>query len=147
MNLHNRAKTVLAAVNSFVSEFREQFELGIDEFNAGRFFECHDTFEELWMEEHGERRRFLQGLIQAAVGVFHATRNNANGAESQLSKSLTKLYEAPDSYLGIDVVRLRRDLEHFRDAYRERVSRGESGYAAEYVPRIIYNRETEPTNP
>ncbi len=99
------------------------------------------------MEEHGERRRFLQGLIQAAVGVFHASRNNTKGAESQLSKSLTKLADSPDHYLGVNVVALRQDLERFRDAHRERVSRGESGYASDVVPRIAYTREAEPSNP
>jgi len=119
-------------------EFREQFELGIDEFNRGRYFECHDTFEGLWMEEHGERRRFLQGLIQAAVGIFHSTRNNTAGAESQLSKSLAKLAEVPDRYLGIDVFSLRRELERFRDTHRERIARAEPGFDPSVAPRIKY---------
>jgi len=123
-------------------EFREQFELGIEEFNGSHYFECHDTFEELWTDERGERRLFLQGLIQAAVGIFHATRSNAAGAESQLTKSLAKLIEVPDHYLGVDVLALRQDLEQFRQLHRERVSQGQPGFDPAAAPRIVYRRES-----
>lgn len=147
MNLHKRHARSLAALISLVIDFREHLELGIDEFNAGRFFECHDTFEELWMAEHGERRRFLQGLIQAAVGIFHASRNNVRGAESQIAKSMAKLAEAPGEYLGIDVAQLHRELEQFLRTHRARVGRGEPGYDADDVPRIIYKRDRSTSTP
>lgn len=110
---------------------REQFELGINEFNEGKFFECHDTFEAMWMEERGEARRFLQGLIQGAVGILHATRGNLPGAESQLSKSLAKLGEYPVRYLGIDVESLRTGLESVR------ASLGGTGGLLRFDPMLI----------
>lgn len=39
-------------------------------FDAARFFEAHDAWEEAWRLERGETRRVLQGLIQVAAG-FH----------------------------------------------------------------------------
>lgn len=123
-------------------EYREQFELGIAEFNAGQFFECHDTFEELWMDERGERKRFLQGLIQGAVGIFHATRCNFTGAYSQLTKSLDKLTGFPAHYHGIDVDALRRGLEGVRDQIRDSVARGEPALDLAIIPKIIYDPES-----
>ena len=43
---------------------------GIDEFNQGLFFECHETLEEIWQEDHGEDRLFYQWIIQIAAGYF-----------------------------------------------------------------------------
>ncbi|MEO5928496.1 MAG: DUF309 domain-containing protein [Candidatus Kapaibacterium sp.] len=119
--------------------YRNQFELGIAEFNEGRYFECHDTFEDLWMQERGERKRFLQGLIQGSVGVFHATRHNYTGAESQLTKSLTKLVEYPDMFLGIDVGGFRKGLEAFREFIRRSMASGNPTYDPDLIPHMNYS--------
>ncbi|MEK9139339.1 MAG: DUF309 domain-containing protein [Bacteroidota bacterium] len=50
---------------------QELFERGVEEFNSQRFFEAHDTWEELWRETTGPQRLFYQGLIQTAVGFYH----------------------------------------------------------------------------
>lgn len=126
-------------------DYREQFELGIAEFNEGRYFECHDTFEEIWMDERGEPKRFLQGLIQGSVGIFHATRCNFTGAYSQLTKALDKLADFPGHYLGIDVQSLREGLERVRSAIRQGVERGETELDPSIFPQIIYNSDPEPT--
>jgi predicted metal-dependent hydrolase len=88
----------------------EQFALGVKLFNEREFFDCHDAFEELWQEERGESRLFLQALIQAAVGCYHLMNGNPTGAVSQYRKSLAKLEQYPDSYLGIDAKRLATEL-------------------------------------
>jgi predicted metal-dependent hydrolase len=92
--------------------FEEQFEHGVELFNRREFFECHDAFEELWQEERGEMRLFLQALIQAAVGCYHLMNGNTTGAISQYRKSLAKLADYPESYLGIDAARLANELSH-----------------------------------
>ena len=90
--------------------FEEQFQRGVDLFNEKEFFECHDAFEDLWHEERGERRLFLQGLIQAAVGCYHLSNGNVSGALSQYQKSLDKLAQYPAAYLGLDIERLRTEV-------------------------------------
>ncbi len=82
--------------------YEEQFALGVELFNTKQFFDCHDAFEELWMEERGERRLFLQALIQAAVGCYHLSNGNTTGAISQYQKSIAKLEQYPSSYLGVN---------------------------------------------
>jgi uncharacterized protein len=92
--------------------FEAGFVRGVELFNQKAFFECHDIFEDLWHLERGERRLFLQGLIQAAVGCYHLSNGNTTGAVSQYTKSLAKLETYPGSYLGIDVARLVSELQH-----------------------------------
>ena len=88
---------------------------GINFFNAGRYFEAHESWEDLWRTTKGPLRLFYQGLVQAAVGLHHLNRGNLNGARAQLSKSIAKLSEYPARFCRIDngklVQELRRVLE------------------------------------
>src|SRR3954467_9539412 len=117
-------------------QFLEQYEGGIAEFNDGRYFECHDTLEELWMDERGERRRFLQGLIQGAVGLFHATGGNFTGANSQLTKSLEKLDLFGERFLGVDLDALRDELREVRAIIRRGIASGVERFDPESLPSI-----------
>ena len=95
--------------------FEETFSHGVDLFNEKEFFECHDAFEELWQEDRSERRLFLQGLIQAAVGCHHLSNGNTSGAISQYTKSLDKLKQYPDDYMGLDMETFRKEIERCFD--------------------------------
>ena len=126
------------------SEYRREFELGVAEFNNGQFFECHDTFEHLWMDQRGERRRFVQGLIQVAVGIFHASRSNFRGSNSQLTKGMAKLAEFRPRTLGIDVEKLYSDLLPLHHAVQAILLNGEQGSVdAALIPRIEYQYDAE----
>ncbi len=83
---------------------------GVQAFNGGRFFESHDLLEEAWRGMRGEARPFFKGLIQAAVGCYHAEDGNRRGAESQLGQALAALAECPGRYLGLDVAALREGV-------------------------------------
>ena len=67
------------------------FRKGVDEFNRGLYFECHDTLEELWSGIRGPGRDFFQGLIQVAVGFQHLANRNLEGARALLRDGATKL--------------------------------------------------------
>src|SRR5215510_2654262 len=84
---------------------------GIFFFNDGRYFEAHEAWEDMWRGTRGPLRLFYQGLVQAAVGLHHLSRGNSNGGRAQLTKSLAKLSEYPDSFCKIDNRKLVNDLE------------------------------------
>ncbi len=87
------------------------FQKGIQLFNEGKFFECHEVLEEIWTPERGPRRLFLQSVIHIAVGLYHHQRGNPAGAERQLRKGLRKLAGYLPDYEGIDTHRLYRDAQ------------------------------------
>jgi predicted metal-dependent hydrolase len=89
---------------------RRAFEKGVAEFNAGQYFECHDTLEDLWSGVRGPSRDFFQGLIQVAVAFHHLTRGNLAGAGSLLQRAQGRLARYPDHYYGFDLARLRAEL-------------------------------------
>jgi uncharacterized protein len=59
-----------------------------EEFNSGRFFECHESLEEVWQEEQGPLRDAYKGLIQIAAAFVHITRDNHFGANKLLTTGL-----------------------------------------------------------
>jgi len=92
-----------------------------EEFNAGRFFECHDTLEEVWQGTRGPARDFLQGWIQISVGFYHLSNGNLGGGASQLEKGLAKLQAYGNRYAGMDLVTLCAEVA----AWLSRIRRGE----------------------
>jgi len=73
----------------------------IEEFNQGLFFECHETLEEIWLEEHGEDRMFYQGIIQIAAGYFKWDQGVLIGAIKLMRAGLDKLAPYPPVHLGV----------------------------------------------
>jgi predicted metal-dependent hydrolase len=82
---------------------------GIELFNRGEYFECHEVLEDAWRQEHGPRRLFLQALIHVAVALHHLDRENAMGARGQLVKALRKLGGYLPSWESVDTGRLYRE--------------------------------------
>jgi hypothetical protein len=76
---------------------------GILFFNERDFFEAHEVWEELWSESHGDERRFYQGLIQAAVGLFHFSGGNLGGAVKLYRSSHDYMKKCGSPFLGLDV--------------------------------------------
>jgi predicted metal-dependent hydrolase len=91
----------------------EQFRKGIALFNARKFFESHEVWEELWLVEPEPEKTFLQGLIQLAAACHHHGRGNRRGAQSLLAAGLAKLGRFPDDHRGIAVAKLRADAEQW----------------------------------
>jgi predicted metal-dependent hydrolase len=98
---------------------------GIEEFNKGEFYECHEYLEEAWMREPKRVRFLYQGILQVGVGFYHLGNGNWRGATSLLRKGTIRLKEFEPATLGIDVTRLvqecERCLEELEELGRERL--------------------------
>ncbi len=79
-------------------------------FNAGLFFECHEWFEGVWKATQGEAKEFYHGIVQAAAAFYHYEKRNLHGSRTLLGKGLARLAGYPGSYLGVELVRFRREL-------------------------------------
>lgn len=80
-----------------------RFIKGIEEFNSGQFFECHETLEEIWLEERGEERQFYQGIIQIAAGYYKLEQGVPAGALKLWRTGIEKLQPYSPVYLGVNV--------------------------------------------
>jgi predicted metal-dependent hydrolase len=84
----------------------QEFWQGVEQFNAGQFYACHDTLEALWMEATEPERSFYQGVLQIAVALYHLGNRNCRGAMILLGEGSNRLRRYPSSYGGIDVDKL-----------------------------------------
>ena len=98
---------------------------GIEEFNKGEYYECHEYLEEAWMQEPRRVRFLYQGILQVGVGFYHQQNGNWRGATGLLRNGTTRLKEFEPETLGIDVARLIRECERclreLEELGRERV--------------------------
>ena len=85
---------------------------GIEEFNRGEFFECHEYLEEAWMHESGRIRYLYQGILQVGVGFYHLQNGNWRGATGLLRNGTTRLKEFEPAALGVDVAKLIHESEN-----------------------------------
>ena len=92
------------------------FQRGIGLFNRGHFFDAHEVWEDVWRPSRGRRRRFLQALIQVAVGLHHHSRGNLAGARSLLARGGNTLAQYPAVYAGVKLTSLRASLDLWREA-------------------------------
>ena len=80
-----------------------RFIKGIEEFNQQMFFECHETLEDLWLEERGEDRKFYQAIIQIAAGYYKLQQGVPVGALKLWRTGLEKLAAYGPAFYGINV--------------------------------------------
>src|SRR4029077_9946562 len=96
--------------------FGKRYQVGIRHFNAREFYDAHEVWEDVWRESHGVEKRFLQGLIQAAVALHHHSTGNVVGAGSLMERGLRNLAGCPEEFGGIQVGEFRVALGEWRAA-------------------------------
>jgi predicted metal-dependent hydrolase len=84
---------------------------GIEEFNRGEYYECHEYLEEAWMQEPRRVRFLYQGILQVGVGFYHLQNGNWRGATGLLRNGTVRLKEFEPSTLGLNVAKLVRESE------------------------------------
>ena len=94
-----------------MTNYDPRYLAGVLFFNAHDFFEAHEVWEELWMESHGDERKFVQGLIQAAVGLFHFSGGNLGGAVKLFRSSHDYMKPCGPTYMGLDSDAFWRQME------------------------------------
>lgn len=88
---------------------------GIEEFNAGAYYEQHETLEAAWRAESGPVRQLYQGILQVGVAYYQIQRRNYAGARKMFQRAWQYLVALPDVCQGVDVAQLRRDARAAQD--------------------------------
>jgi predicted metal-dependent hydrolase len=112
-----------------------RFLKGIQEFNERLFFECHETLEEIWLEDHGEDRKFYQGIIQVAAGYFKLEQGVPVGALKLWRMGLEKLEPFRPIHFGISVDAL---IQAVKENLAELDANQQSGAAVAIDPPTIH---------
>ncbi|MBW4054849.1 MAG: DUF309 domain-containing protein [Proteobacteria bacterium] len=113
-----------------------QLLLAIRQFNAGQWYECHETLEDLWIGEGGEVREFFQGTLQVAVALLHWRNGNYGGAISVLTSGVQHLSHVSDVCMWVDVAGLIADANRVREALEDLGSERMNELDPSYIPRL-----------
>ncbi len=88
----------------------------VEQFNAGEYWECHETFEALWMAERRAVRDLYQGLLQVGVAFHHLQNRNYAGAIKMFRRGLPRLWDLPPVCQGVHVAELVAAARSIHDA-------------------------------
>lgn len=82
----------------------ENHRLGIEHFDAGRFFPAHEAWETCWKQAKGTPdAEFFKGLSQLGAGYVHLLRGNQHGTHTLLRRGASRIREYGDEHRGVDV--------------------------------------------
>ena len=113
---------------------------GLEEFNSGRYFEQHETLEELWALEPRQIRRLYQGILKIGVGFYKLRLGNYRGTVNHLAGGIAYLELFSDVCMGVEVARLIADA---RRVHGEVIALGPdriSEYDLSTLPQVHYTR-------
>jgi hypothetical protein len=117
---------------------------GIEQFNAGAYWDCHETLETLWRQEARPVRGLYQGILQIGVGFLHGRRGNLSGPRKALRRGLMHLRDLPELCQGVHVAELRRAGQAVLDRIMAAAPDDLAGFALEALPRVtIAGRDTD----
>ena len=117
---------------------------GIEQFNAGDYWECHETLETLWRAEVRPVRDLYQGVLQVGVAFHHLKANNYDGAMKMFRRGLPKLRGLPEVCQGVQVTALSRAA---RRVYDETAALGPDRFEQldlASLPKIAWDKPSAP---
>ena len=90
-----------------------RFKKGLELFDQGEYFECHEVIEDLWLEtpESDKNRDLYKGVIQAAAAIYQFDRGILSGAKALFKTSRCYLEKYKSNALGVDVERLIEEMK------------------------------------
>jgi predicted metal-dependent hydrolase len=81
----------------------ENHSLGIEHFNAGRYFPAHEAWETAWKQVRDTAdAEFFKGLSQLGAGYTHLLRGNRHGAFTLLRRAAGRISRYPGGHFGVD---------------------------------------------
>lgn len=92
---------------------------GIEKFNRGEYYACHDDLEEAWRQDESAARDLYRAVLQVGIAYFQIEKENYRGAVKMLLRVRQWLDPLPDSCRGVHIAQLRNDATAVHEALLE----------------------------
>jgi len=112
--------------------------IGLELYNARKFFEAHEALETAWREVAGPERELYRGILQVAVAYLHIQRANYPGARKMFQRCRPWLEPFSDNCRGIDVGQLKHDYQAIESLVVQLGPNGLHNFDQEQFKPIIY---------
>ena len=109
---------------------------GIERFNRGEFYRCHEHLAKAWRQEPRRVRLLYQGILQVGIAFYHQGNGNWHGATRLLRTGIRYLKKFEPETLGIDVAGLVRESEACLEALEELGPEGVRGLDRSKLPKV-----------
>ncbi|MDI6765878.1 MAG: DUF309 domain-containing protein [Bacteroidota bacterium] len=117
----------------------EQFVEGVKMFNKGYYWEAHEAWEEIWRDQTGDGRCFIEAFVQAAEGYNFAKTGKAGTAIYCFEKSIKKLRGFERVNCDINLCSFLDDTNTILVQLRAVSNNGKSQFKFPKPPCISYN--------
>jgi predicted metal-dependent hydrolase len=109
---------------------------GIRLFNAGRYFESHESLEGFYLRAKDDHKPFLEGLIQLAAACrLFCDFGEVKGPVRMIRQAIIRLENFQPTYLGIKVKNLSQAMEAWA-----KEAETDSAAVREAIPKIPLRR-------
>ena len=111
-DLEQQESTSSNLPSRFETSKEETVKVCVQLFNEQRFWECHETLEQIWRRQpSGDEKDVQQGIILAASALVHFQKNEPEVCLGMIPRTLAKLDRwKNDSYYSLDLKKLRESL-------------------------------------
>jgi len=115
---------------------------GIRLFNAGRYFESHESLEDFYLHSSTEEHKpFLEGLIQIAAALrLFSDFGEVKGPVRMVRQALIRLENYQPNYLGVRVKKLTQTLEAWAEETEATEKISKDSEPREAMPQISVKR-------
>jgi hypothetical protein len=89
----------------FTEEHLKKMEEGVHLFNEQKYWECHESLEEIWLEDRTDNARYIYwAVIQVAAACIHYRDGKITGASGMINKAKEKFKKARELHVLTPVV-------------------------------------------
>ena len=114
---------------------------GIRLFNAGRYFESHESLEDFYLHTEEAHKPFLEGLIELAAAFrLFSDFGEVKGPVRMIRQSLIRLENYQPTYLGVRVKRLIQTMEPWAERIEAAEKNGVNSDLRDPMPKIRVRR-------
>jgi predicted metal-dependent hydrolase len=114
----------------------ENHRLGIEHWNAERFFPAHEAWETCWKQaKQTKDAEFFKGLSQLGAGYVHLLRGNLHGAKTLLRRGSGRIRRYEEGHRGIPVKALAETTAAHAEEIEEAERKGDPAPALDF-PKI-----------
>jgi len=83
---------------------------GIEHFNQREYYDAHEVWEDVWNDEQGKAKVFVQGLIQFATALHHFEAKNFKGTKILYDGGVELLTPYGEMFWDLPVKKLVDDM-------------------------------------
>ncbi|MCO4792494.1 MAG: DUF309 domain-containing protein [Bacteriovoracaceae bacterium] len=88
----------------FSHENLKKVKKGVELFNTGHFWDCHEELEHWWLEDRGDNARLVYwAIIQVAACLYHLEKENLAGCQGMIKKTWDKLERTEKAFVENEI--------------------------------------------